>query len=184
MIRSDFQERYSWEPFQLPPDYASTEKKFQYSITGFIINIVIVLFWLFVLAFCFKQATSKGIKRSELLHIVPFVIVTLNLLTFHLYAMIDPEYTNKKEYLERLNLVTALKNHWAIISGTGLFGLLVGYFGLMISYGSILQRHRLFTIFVIIVWAATYAVAGMICWGFVTHNRKSILARIIRPWQV
>ena len=45
-------------------------------------------------------------------------------------------------------------------------------------------EEKLFANVFISVALMIYAVAGMICIGFVTNNRKNILARIVRPWQV
>ena len=39
-------------------------------------------------------------------------------------------------------------------------------------------------IFIALVLSYILSFSIMICWGFVTGNRKNILFRIVRPWQV
>lgn len=158
-------------------------KNVQWSVLGFITNIVIVLFWLLNLWFWSSTFTSS---RSDALEsVVAFLIMAtvLNLLGFHLYALLKPDYGNTEEY-EDLSLAAVLKNHWAIISGTTLFFLAVGSFS---SALFIKTRFKFVTENVKIVLSVVlvlYSVAGMICWGFVTNNRRNILARIVRPWQI
>ena len=99
--------------------------------------------------------------------------------------MIDPEYTNMKEYQEDLSLLGVIKNHWAVISGTTLACLFTGIAGFLFTIDAIfIKNDPLKAAIIITVWLAVYSVAGMICWGFVTNNKKNILARIVRPWQV
>ena len=108
--------------------------------------------------------------------------------------MIDPNYTNTTEYQEDLSLLGVIKNHWALISGTVLgclftgivaFALIATFVGFALNLPTpYLDSKILSPKFIISLCLIIYAVAGMICWGFVTNNKKNILARIVRPWQI
>ena len=74
------------------------EEKPQYSILGFIINIIAVVFWLVVFAFCFTEMFSSSTDLSQIMFLFgPFSLASIILIGFHLYVMINPEFGNKKE---------------------------------------------------------------------------------------
>ena len=153
----------------------------QYSLSGFIVNILVVLFWFAVLAYSiYHIGTGKTVDTK----FFGFVwVITFNLFAFHLHAMIDPEYTNAKEYEEDLSLVNVLKNHWAIILGTALLDIMVIFYGVPVFITASVNKKYVLMSQAIIVCSGIYAVSGMICWGFITNNKKNILACIVRPWQ-
>ena len=161
----------------------SSEKQLQPSVLGFIVNIVIVLVWTLAMAFSwYNLAYGRcDIRTTAFLYLL--LGSAENLFAFHLFVMIDPEYGNKKETTET-NVVEVLKSYWAIFLGTTLVYMTVTYVCYVFMSYPKLWEEKLFANVFISVALMIYAVAGMICIGFVTSNRKNILARIVRPWQV
>ena len=152
-----------------------------YSLSGFIVNILVVLFWFAVLAYSiYHIGTGKTVDTK---FFGPVWVITFNLFAFHLYALVDPEYTNAKEYQADLSVVNVLKNHWAVILGTVLLDILVFFYAVPAIFGAIVNKNSVNATIFITVCSGIYAVSGMICWGFITNNKKNILARIVRPWQ-
>lgn len=92
--------------------------------------------------------------------------------------MINPEYGNKKETTE-MNVVEVLKSHWAINSGKTLVYLTVTYVCYEFMSYQNFWKEKLFANVFISVALKIYAVAGMICRGFVTNKGKNILVRSV-----
>ena len=187
MIHPESQDKNLREPFQLPQDFDSDEDDkvtVKYSILGFIVNIGIILFWLVFILFSFYALIINPCTDDEFLFICVIAAASLASFSFHLYVLFDTEYGNTKEYQEEHGLVEVLKLHWAVILETALNFLFFGFYGFNITLQGVRGKDKMFTVIVISVFAVIYACNGMICWGFVTSNRKNILARIVRPWQV
>ena len=187
MIHPESQDKNLREPFQLPQDFDSDEDanvKVQYSILGFVVNIVIILFWQVFILFNFYALIINPCTDEEFPFLCVIATASLASFSFHLYVLFDCEYGNKKEYQEEHDLAEVIKLHWAAILETALNFLFFGIYGFKVTLQGIHGNDKMFTAIVISVFAVIYAFIGMICWGFATNNRKHILARIVRPWQV
>ena len=96
----------------------------QHSASSF--NIVAVLFahrlrhWLFIIT------EDKDGRIDMLIFLGPSTFSSVIMISFHLYAMINREYGNKKED-QNLDFDGMLKKHWAIIVGTTLSCLSTGF---------------------------------------------------------
>lgn len=187
MIHPESQDKTLREPALSPQDITFDEDdkvKVQYSVLGFIVNIVIILFWIVFILFSFYVLIINPCTDDEFSFICVIASASLASFSFHLYVLFDTEYGNNKEYQEEHGVVEVLKLHWAAILETALNFLFFGIYGFDLTLQGIRGKDKIFTGIVISVFAAIYACTGMICWGFVTNNRKNILARIVRPWQV
>ena len=157
------------------------EEKPQYSILGFIINIIAVVFWLVVFAFCFTEMFSSSTDLSQIMFLFgPFSLASIILIGFHLYVMINPEFGNKKEDQE-LGCFGSFKKYWAIIIGTTLSCVMFSLKG-WVLIGIASNNNEVGILATLTLLILSFSV--MICWGFVTDNKKNILARLVRPWQV
>lgn len=182
MIHPESKDKNLREPVQLPSDLDSAEGKPQYSISGFIVNIVMALIW--ALVFALSSYVIFVDPDDVIMFFIPLFITSLTMLSFHLYALFNPDYGNEKDEHQDLTYVEILKKHWAVILGTTLVLLTFGFLGCFFSLDPIKKRNYRALGELFLILSAIYAVTGMICWGFVTNNRKNILARIVRPWKI
>ena len=182
MIHPESQDKILREPVHLPSEFDSSEEKPHYSISGLIVNIVMVLIW-----FCVFAVSSYAIffdPGDEIMFFIPIFVTSLNMLSFHLYALLDPDYGNEKDEERDLTYVDILKKHWAVILGTTLVVLTFGFLACFLSIIPIKERNYMALGKLFLLLSAIYAVTGTICWGFVTNDRENFIARFVRPWQI
>lgn len=182
MIHAESQDKNSREPVQLPSEFDSSEEKPQYSISGFIVNIVMALIWLCV--FAVSSYVIFVDPGDDIMFFIPIFVTSLNMLSFHLYALIDPDYGNEKDEERDLTYVDILKKHWAVILGTTLVVLTFGFLACFLSLKPINEGNYMALGKLFLLLSAIFAVTGTICWGFVINDKKNIIARIVRPWQI
>ena len=156
------------------------KQKPQYSILGFIVNIIGVVFWLVVFAFCLPEMFSSSCDIGQIIFLLgPFSLASILLIGFHLYVLINPDFGNGKEDQER-GCFGSFKKYWAIVIGTTLSCVMFSLMGSVLIGNANNDNVAIFIALVLLILSFSI----MICWGFVTGNRKNILARIVRPWQV
>ena len=165
-------------------DTTSDSVETQYSISGFIVNILLSLFWIIAMWFCYNQVVVRRFREADaLMFCVPLFCSALIMLGFHLYVLFNRNYGIQKEDAE-ISLSDVFKNHWAVISGTCVFYFSITYICWLFMGSPDFWENKSFAKTFIFVALLAYAISGMVCWGFVTTKNKNILARIVRPWQI
>lgn len=186
MIHPEPEENIKQESVKLPSDDVSTkEVKIKASVRGFLVNILLALFWWAVFGLSCALLSDFDIVTRFLVSIITFS-GTLLLSSFHVYVLFKPGYEYTEED-EELSLADFFKKRWALASGTAIFflafnAIFANALARDISKGKEISSED--ALIGMIVLLFINAVAGMNCWGFVTNNKKNIFARIVRPWQV
>lgn len=91
----------------------------------------------------------------------------------HIYAIVDPEYTNEKD--EEEGILGMIKNHWALLTGESVLCSIFLADCLFAKY---------FVYMELIIISSASAVYSSIVYAFMTKNKESILARYLKPWNI